>query len=70
MNSVSFVGFALLCAGLFFFISGIRTGEIWAAKVHLKLSRRHQPVLFWFTAAVFLLLVGVGVVFLLNPLGL
>lgn len=70
MVGISFAGLALLCVGLSFFISGIRTGEIWAAKVPLKLSRRDQPVLFWFTAGVYLFLASVGFLFLINPLGL
>jgi hypothetical protein len=70
MVGISFVGLSLFCVGLFFFISGIRTGEIWAAKVPLKLSRQDQPVLFWFTAVVYLFLAGVGLLFLLNPLAL
>ena len=70
MSGIFLTGLGLLGVCSYFLLTGLRSGEIWAAKVPLKLDRRKQPVLFWFTAGVYLILACVGLLFVINPLGL
>lgn len=69
MSALFLTGLAMSFVCTYFLISGVGSGKIWAAKSAFKVARTDQPVLFWFTAAVYLMMAGVGLLFMIDPFG-